>query len=57
VAGPTVWSVGYAHDVPVRKRIADLALYERPLDSIIGDGAFEVADQSGGRGLELDATP
>jgi hypothetical protein len=38
-------------------RIADLALYDRPLDSIIGTGAFEVAGQSGGCGPELDDTP
>ena len=41
----------------LRKRIADLALHDRQLDSIIGTSAFEVADQSGGCGFELDDAP
>ena len=41
----------------IKQAIADLALYDRPLDGIASIGAFEVADQSGGRGSELDDTP
>jgi hypothetical protein len=41
----------------LRKRIADLALHDRPLDGIVSIGGCEIADQRRGRAADFDDTP
>jgi hypothetical protein len=41
----------------LRKRVADLALYDRPLDGIVSIGGCEIADQCRRRAPDFDDTP